>query len=258
MNKNPIAAKFFIASIFCLGFFLISAQRNQFLYPWSCPSTAPNEKVIQHTAYSLVYSHKHMQSKWVAYELSRFNITGSAERSRKFSIDPSISPPTAQTSDYTKTGYDRGHLAPAGDMKFSASAMLESFYMSNVSPQLPGFNRGIWKKLEEQCRSWAPTSHPIFMVTGPILTDNLNTHIGKTCSISVPKRFFKVLLDTAAPMRAIGFVLENVSSTLPLRNFALSIDEVEKITGLDFFPRLNDSQESKLEKQVSIQGWIFH
>ncbi len=258
MNKKPIAAKFFIASIFCLGFFLISAQRNQFPHPWSWPSVAEKERVIQHTAFSLVYSHKHMQSKWVAYELSLFNINGSAERSRKFLVDPSIFPSTALTSDFTKTGYDRGHLAPAGDMKFSEKAMLESFYMSNISPQLPGFNRGIWKKLEEQCRSWAPSSHPLFLVTGPILTDNLNTHIGKTCSISVPKRFFKVILDTAAPMRAIGFVLENVSSTLPLKHFALSIDEVEKITGLDFFPRLSDSQETKIEKQVSLQNWNLY
>ena len=96
------------------------------------PAILPTETVTQHSAYSLVYNHKHMQAKWVAYNLTYGNTVGGAERSSKFSIDPSISPRTAVTSDYTKTGYDRGHLAPAGDMKFSAQAMSESFYMSNV------------------------------------------------------------------------------------------------------------------------------
>jgi len=256
------------------GFFLISAQRNttrqnnrqssnlQSSNPstqssWAMPAILPTETVTQHSAYSLVYNHKHMQAKWVAYNLTYGNTVGGAERSSKFSIDPSISPRTAVTSDYTKTGYDRGHLAPAGDMKFSAQAMAESFYMSNVSPQLPGFNRGIWKKLEEQFRSWAPSSHPVFIATGPVLTDPITAHIGQSCSISVPQRFYKVMLDTASPMRAIAFVLHNVSSAEPLSRFAMSIDEAEKITGLDFFPKLNDIQEAKIEKTLLLQQWQF-
>ena len=262
------------------GFFLISAQRNKVQQnsiqssdvqsssvqsnnpstqsSWAMPAILPTETVTQHSAYSLVYNHKHMQAKWVAYNLTYGNTVGGAERSSKFSIDPSISPRTAVTSDYTKTGYDRGHLAPAGDMKFSAQAMSESFYMSNVSPQLPGFNRGIWKKLEEQFRSWAPSSHPVFVVTGPVLTDPISSHIGQTCSISVPQRFYKIMLDTASPMRAIAFVLPNNSSTQPLSSFAMSIDEVERITGMDFFPKLNDLQEAKIEKTLILNQWRFN
>jgi endonuclease G len=257
------------------GFFLISAQRNtarqnnrqssnlQSNNPsnqssWAMPAILPTETVTQHSAYSLVYNHKHMQAKWVAYNLTYGNTIGGAERSSKFSIDPSISPRTAVTSDYTKTGYDRGHLAPAGDMKFSAQAMSESFFMSNVSPQLPGFNRGIWKKLEEQFRSWAPSSHPVFVVTGPVLTDPISSHIGQTCRISVPQRFYKVMLDTASPMRAIAFVMSNNSSTQPLSSFAMSIDEAERITGIDFFPKLNDIQEAKIEKTLLLQQWRFN
>ena len=262
------------------GFLLISAQRNtvqqnnvhssylqsssaQSNNPptqssWAMPAILPTETVTQHSAYSLVYNHKHMQAKWVAYNLTYGNTVGGAERSSKFSIDPSISPRTAVTSDYTKTGYDRGHLAPAGDMKFSAQAMSESFYMSNVSPQLPGFNRGIWKKLEEQFRSWAPSSHPVFVVTGPVLTDPISSHIGQTCRISIPQRFYKVMLDTASPMRAIAFVLPNNSSTQPLSSFAMSIDEAERITGIDFFPKLNDPQEAKIEKTLFLNQWRFN
>ena len=269
-----------VAILITSGFLLISAQRNtaqqnnvhssylqsssvQSNNPstqssWAMPAILPTETVTQHSAYSLVYNHKHMQAKWVAYNLTYGNTVGGAERSSKFSIDPSISPRTAVTSDYTKTGYDRGHLAPAGDMKFSAQAMSESFYMSNVSPQLPGFNRGIWKKLEEQFRSWAPSSHPVFVVTGPVLTDPISSHIGQTCSISVPKRFYKIMLDTASPMRAIAFVLPNNSSTQPLSSFAMSIDEAERITGMDFFPKLNDLQEAKIEKTLILNQWRFN
>ena len=263
------------------GFLLISAQRNKVQQnsiqssdvqsssvqsnnpstqsSWAMPAILPTETVTQHSAYSLVYNHKHMQAKWVAYNLTYGNTVGGAERSSKFSIDPSISPRTAVTSDYTKTGYDRGHLAPAGDMKFSAQAMSESFYMSNVSPQLPGFNRGIWKKLEEQFRSWAPSSHPVFVVTGPVLTDPIGSpYIGQTCRISIPQRFYKVMLDTASPMRAIAFVLPNNSSTQPLSSFAMSIDEAERITGIDFFPKLNDLQEAKIEKTLILNQWRFN
>lgn len=277
-NKSSRKAPTLIITVGILitsGFFLISAQRNKVQQnsiqssnvqsnnpptqsSWAMPAILPNETVTQHSAYSLVYNHKHMQAKWVAYNLTYGNTVGGAERSSKFSIDPSISPRTAVTSDYTKTGYDRGHLAPAGDMKFSAQAMSESFYMSNVSPQLPGFNRGIWKKLEEQFRTWAPSSHPVFVVTGPVLTDPSSSHIGQTCSISVPQRFYKIMLDTASPMRAIAFVLPNNSSTQPLSSFAMSIDEAERITGMDFFPKLNDLQEAKIEKTLILNQWRFN
>jgi endonuclease G len=253
-----------VGIIISSGFFLISAQQNKVQqnnpstpFAWAMPAILPTETVTQHSAYSLVYNHKHMQAKWVAYHLIYGNTIGAAERSSKFSIDPSISPQTAVTSDYTKTGYDRGHLAPAGDMKFSELAMSESFYMSNVSPQVPGFNRGIWKKLEEQFRTWAPRSHPVFVVTGPVLTDPISAHIGQTCSISVPQRFYKIMLDTANPMRAIAFVLPNNSSTQPLSSFAMSVDEAERITGMDFFPKLNDVQEAKIEKTLILHQWQF-
>ncbi len=253
-----------VGAIITSGFFLISAQQNKVQqnnpstpFAWAMPAILPTETVTHHSAYCLVYNHKHMQAKWVAYPLSYGNTIGAAERSSKFSIDPSISPRTAVTSDYSKTGYDRGHLAPAGDMKFSELAMSESFYMSNVSPQVPGFNRGIWKKLEEQFRTWAPNSHPVFVVTGPVLTDPISAHIGQTCSISVPQRFYKIMLDTANPMRAIAFVLPNNSSTQPLSSFAMSVDEAERITGMDFFPKLNDVQEAKIEKTLILQQWQF-
>jgi endonuclease G len=229
-----------------------TAQTN-----WSWPALLSGEKVTKHLAYSVSYNHKHMQANWVAYELTLSHTLGAAERESRFVVDPIINPKTARTEDYTKSGFDRGHLAPAADMKFSAQAMTESFYTSNISPQRPGLNRGIWKKLEEKIRDWAPASHPLFIVTGPVLTDALDQTIGRYNQISVPKRFFKVLLDTAQPARAIGFVFQNQGSEMPLSSFALPIDAVERITGRDFFPQLDDEHEGQLEKTIDLRRWDF-
>ena len=224
---------------------------------WGCPLLNPGEKITKHSAYSVSYNHKHMQANWVAYEIKLSNTQGLAERESRFIVDPIILPHTARTEDYTKSGFDRGHLAPAADMKYSSQAMAESFYTSNVSPQRPGLNRGIWKLLEEKIRDWAPANHPLFIVTGPVLTDTLTQFIGRYNRISVPKRFYKVVLDTAQPARAIGFVFSNIGSSLPLTHFALSIDAVEKITGRDFFPNLIDTREATIEKSVQLQRWSF-
>ena len=229
-----------------------TAQTN-----WSWPALLSGEKFTKHLAYSVSYNYKHMQANWVAYELPLSHTLGAAERESRFVVDPIINPKTARTEDYTKSGFDRGHLAPAADMKFSAQAMTESFYTSNISPQRPGLNRGIWKKLEEKIRDWAPASHPLFIVTGPVLTDALDQTIGRYNQISVPKRFFKVLLDTAQPARAIGFVFQNQGSEMPLSSFALPIDAVERITGRDFFPQLDDEHEGQLEKTIDLRRWDF-
>jgi endonuclease G len=225
---------------------------------WGCPLLNAGEKITKHSAYSVSYNHKHMQANWVAYELRLSNTIGAAERESRFIVDPIILPRTARTEDYTKSGFDRGHLAPAADMKYSGQAMAESFYTSNISPQRPGLNRGIWKQLEEKIRDWAPANRPLFIVTGPVLTDTLSQFIGRYNRISVPKRFYKVVLDTAQPARAIGFVFSNMGSALPLSSFALSIDAVEKITGRDFFPNLLDTRENTLEKSLQIQRWNFN
>ncbi len=222
---------------------------------WGCPLINAGEKITKHSAYCVSYNHIHMQANWVAYELRLSNTIGAAERESRFIVDPIIIPRTARTEDYTKSGFDRGHLAPAADMKFSEQAMKESFYTSNISPQRPGLNRGIWKQLEEKIRDWAPANRPLFIVTGPVLTDTLSQYIGRYNRISVPKRFFKVVLDTAQPARAIGFVFSNMGSTLPLSSFALSIDAVEKITGRDLFPNLPNINEAVIEKNWVPNRW---
>ncbi|HTN19757.1 MAG TPA: DNA/RNA non-specific endonuclease [Pelobium sp.] len=218
------------------------------------PNLQANEYIIDHTGYSLVFNEKYKQAKWVAYELTASETEKVAERSNAFKPDSTIPKLTNQARDYTGSGYDRGHLAPAADQSWSLQAMQESFYYSNMSPQLPGFNRGIWKNLEEQVRQWARDNEVIYIVTGPVLKDNLST-LGES-SIAIPKYYYKVILDYKEPeLKGIGFIMPNESSSYPLQHFAVSIDSVENLTGIDFFPLLPDVDETTLEKNVCISCW---
>jgi endonuclease G len=204
----------------------------------------------------LSYNETYEQANWVAYELTAEETQKAFERTNKFLVDPAVSTGSATDTDYKKSGFDRGHLAPAADMGWSSTTMIESFYFSNMSPQLPGFNRGIWKNLESLVRSWANENELIYVVTGPVLTPGLPTIGGN--QVAIPNYYYKVILDYREPsIKGIGFVLPNATSSLPLQQFALSIDSVEKITGIDFFHLLEDQQEALLEKTVCIPCWSW-
>ena len=220
------------------------------------PKTNPSDTIITHTGYSFVYNEKYEQANWVAYLLTKEKTTKLVERKNKFIPDPNVTTGTANNKDYATSGYDRGHLAPAADMGWSATAMAESFYYSNMSPQIPGFNRGIWKKLEEQVRSWAIENDSIYIVTGPVLTTSLPT-IGAN-KIAVPQYFYKVILDYTRPkIKGIGFIIPNTSSKELLPYFAVTIDSVEKLTGIDFFSALPNEQEKLIEKNICKDCWSW-
>ncbi|MFZ2430714.1 MAG: DNA/RNA non-specific endonuclease, partial [Lutibacter sp.] len=190
----------------------------------------------------------------VAYELTKEKTNKKWERTDKFLTDPKVKTGTANNKDYSGSGYDRGHLAPASDMGWSETSMLESFYYSNMSPQEPGFNRGIWKRLEELVRTWAIDNESIYVVTAPILTTGL-VAIGKN-KVSIPKYFYKVILDYREPsIKGIGFIIPNGSSSESLQFYAVSIDSVQKFTGIDFFPSLPDEQENIIESALNLKYW---
>ena len=164
---------------------------------------------------------------------------------------------TATNEDYTRSGYDRGHMAPAGDMKWSAKAMRESFYLSNICPQKPGLNRGIWKDLEEQARLWAKENGSLLIVTGPVITDDLK-RLGKN-RVGIPKTFYKVICTiTNGKPEGVGFLFDNKDyGKTPLKLMMIPIDSVEKVTGIDFFPSLPDSIENPMEAYVNDGSWSF-
>ncbi|NJN42688.1 MAG: DNA/RNA non-specific endonuclease [Flammeovirgaceae bacterium] len=220
------------------------------------PELKPGETIISHYAYSLSYNENHEQANWIAYELTGKETVSIFNRSDKFIVDPLVTTGSATASDYAKSGYDRGHLAPAGDMGWSELSMTESFYYSNMSPQVPGFNRGVWKRLEELVRDWAVENDTLYIVTGPVFSSNLPS-IGEN-KVSVPMYYYKLVLDNTLPdKKGIGFILPNASSKMPLHTFTVHIDSIENLTGINFFPLLPDSLENRIESNIRIESWSW-
>lgn len=219
------------------------------------PKIKKKDQIIKHAAFTLCYQEEYEQAKWVAYRLTDSMCNNNREeRSNDFRVDKNIKTGSASPDDYKKSGYDRGHLCPAGDMSWSNLTMSESFLMSNMSPQAPKFNRGIWKILESDVREWAKKNKEIFIVTAGVLQENLET-IGEN-KVSVPKYYYKVILDYRLPdYKAIAFVLPNDGSTESVFNYAVSIDSVEHLTGIDFFPALPDVDENNLEANFNMGLW---
>lgn len=223
---------------------------------WGIPYYRDDAQIYEYEGFVIEYSEEHEQARWVAYLLTAYEAEAEvAERRNNFRVDPIITTGSAHPDDYKRTGYDRGHLAPAGDMRWSEEAMSDSFYMSNMSPQAPGFNRIIWKNLEALVRNWAIENGELYIITGPILTDGPYETIGEN-EVTIPKRYFKVIMDYQAPdFRGIAFILPNEKTDVPLFAYAVTIDTVEYITGIDFFHLLPDIIEEDLEAQARYFDW---
>jgi len=217
-------------------------------------TTKRPEQIITHAGYTVSYNPEWHIPNWVSYELTRDETEGKLDRSDDFEVDPKVKGVCPSNEDYKRSGYDRGHMAPAADMKWNSTVMKECFYYSNMCPQKHSLNAGRWKTLEEKVRDWAQQDSAIVIVCGPIVDKGYNT-IGNA-RVAVPQRFFKVIL---APFlkkpRAIGFIMKNEKEELPLSSYVVSVDRVEKITGLDFFSALPDDVENSIESSNSTYGW---
>lgn len=208
---------------------------------------------IDYGSFKLNFNPKMHVPNWVSWELTIDETSGSEPRG-KFAADPDVAG-CPQPADYTGSGYDRGHMAPAADMKWSADAMKRCFYMTNMCPQTHSLNGGTWKKLEEKCRQWAQADSAIIIVCGPVLTPEPDEYIGET-GVAVPKAFFKVICSPYAnPPRGIGFIMPNGKVPGGLQAAAVSIDEVEALTGHDFFAELPDDVENAIESECRFHFW---
>lgn len=205
-------------------------------------------EILHRTGYTLSYDADMKTPQWVAWELTKEEVTtGNQKRADTFVADPDVKGAKAYTKDYTGSGYDRGHMAPAGDMKWSQKAMEESFYLSNICPQEPNLNRGDWNDLEETCRKWAKKYGRIYIACGPIYQSKSVKRIGNN-KVGVPDAFYKVvLMNVDKDPLAIGFVFPNTSGNHPLEQYVTTVDEVEAITNIDFFPALDDAVENRIE-----------
>ncbi len=212
--------------------------------------------IVHHNFYSLSYSEKHEQAEWVAYELKEYQVSNKDQKRPYFEIDNAVPTKAASWKNYNDSGYDRGHLCPAADRKFTKEAYDETFLTSNIAPQDHDFNAGVWADLERQVRYWAKRYKGVFVVTGGVLQDDLPA-IGSE-KVAVPKYFYKVVLDNnAGNTRMIGFLFPHKATDRPIKDFVVAVDRIERLTGIDFFPQLEDGKEQRLERNENTNQWKF-
>jgi endonuclease G len=254
-----------ILAIFGYDYVLESEETSAIIKEGATVKTTTNEyflpssttgQIIHHEHYSLSYSETHEQAEWVAYELKKSHLSNTNFKRPYFEIDEAVKTGAAHWRNYKNSGYDRGHLCPAGDRRFSKQAHDETFLTSNISPQDHQFNAGIWNTLEQKVRYWAGKYDGVFVVTGGILKGDMKT-IGDE-NVSVPNQFYKVLIDAnSGKTKMIAFLMPHEDSDQPLYKFVVSVDDIEELTGIDFFSELEDDIENKLEASSSYKGWSF-
>jgi endonuclease G, mitochondrial len=254
-----------IISVFLFGLLSVSVlTKNEFNKQEKNKSqsfdflpTSTTNLIVKHDYYTLSYNEKYEQAEWVAYELKKSYVKSSNFERPYFIEDPKVKTRSADWRNYKKSGYDKGHLCPAGDMEFAINAYNDTFFTSNISPQTHDFNGGVWNRLEQKVRYWATKYDGIYVITGGVLQPSFKT-IGKE-EVLVPKYFYKILLDNSnGNYKMIAFLVPNEKSDKPLYSFVVSVDSVEKKTGIDFFPKLEDKTENTLEKSSDYKAWSFN
>ena len=218
--------------------------------------TSTTGQIIHHNGYSLSYNEEFEQAEWVAYELKKEHLSKNNFKRPYFEIDKAVKTNAANWRNYKKSGYDKGHLCPAGDRRYSKAAHNETFLTSNISPQEHKFNAGLWNRIEQKTRYWAGRYNGVFVVTGGVLKGKMKT-IGDE-AVAVPNQFYKIILDynNGAP-KVIAFLTPHKDSKEPLYNYVVSVNSVEALTGIDFFPELDDAIESKIEASDNYKNWRF-
>ncbi len=223
---------------------------------------AASTQVLRRRGYSLSFNAEYHVPNWVFYELLRSELTGKTKRTNNFMPDPDLkTTESPQLNDYRNTGYDRGHIAPAADFSWDSLAMSESFYLSNICPQGHDFNAGIWLDLENKVRDWARRDSAICIAAGPVLTDRgfpkPKEYLRHSNKVVIPQYFYKVILSPFGDEpKAIGFIMPNRNSKERLQSFAVTVDSVEALTGIDFFSILPDDVERRIEASYNLQEWF--
>ncbi len=213
------------------------------------------EQILKRTGYTVSYNSSTLIPNWVAWHLTAEHCYGTVKRPNKaFHEDVDVPEPRAVDWDYYNSGYDRGHMCPAADNKWSTVAMKESFLFTNICPQNHNLNEGDWSELESACRRWAKMYGDVYIVCGPILYKDKQKTIGSN-KVIVPDAFFKVVLCIQGTPKAIGFIYQNEKGNRPQGDYVKTIDEVESITGIDFFPQLPDDVEERIESSCNLDDW---
>lgn len=255
MKVNAVLLVVLVIGIFICYGFRDQIETTKYELP-KIQSTQP-EKIVHHSGYSVSFNTDWLIPNWVAYELTAEEVAGVEPLGNDFVPDPKIYQ-SPSTDEYKNSGYDRGHMAPAADMKWSKQAMTESFYTSNICPQNKNLNKGDWKDLEEHVRNMATKYDHIFVACGPIVSTKPKT-IGQSSysgRVAVPDAFYKVILrQKEDSWSAVGFMMPNQAGHKPLNKYAMSVDDIEMITDIDFFVALPDSIEEIVESTYNLKDW---
>lgn len=226
--------------------------------PVETPETPPGVPgvFIRHTGYALSYNCEEHNPNWVAWSLTADRTDGPYGRTNDFRADPAL-PAEHQVgaNAYRGTGYDRGHMCPAADMKWSAEAMSDCFYMTNMCPQTRALNGRWWEHLETACRRWAAREGCVYICCGPLYGE-LRSYIDRDVRVTIPEGFFKVVLSLReGHEKAVAFVYANTDDRQPMEDVACTVDAVEALTGYDFFPQVDDSIERAVEARFDLRDW---
>lgn len=213
-----------------------------------------NQQILKRTAYSLSYNPELLIPNWVAWRLTADHAEGDCPRDNTFYEDEDVPFPKATNEDYRGSGWSRGHMCPAGDNKWDADAMRESNLLTNMCPQHASLNSGLWNVIERDCRKWAKAYGELYIVCGPVLLNREHETIGMN-KVVIPEAFFKVILRLSPEPAAIGFIVRNNEGKKKKDQFINTVDDVERITGMDFFPALPDSIENIVEAYANLNDW---
>lgn len=247
---------------FATGIVELPALRNGANDVFITHSTTFNGKKV--TSFSLEYDKSKKHSRWVAFRFDNLTKLQNVGRVDAFDTDPSISAEYQRVqADFGKKGYDRGHICASADRLYSQEVNEQTFYYTNMSPQRNSFNIGIWLTLEGQVQSWGrscTSSDTLYVVKGGTIDkeDQIKGYIDNDRSKPIPKYYYMALLfKKGESFKAIAFWMEHTDTqkSLKLSDYALSIDELEEKTGIDFFPSLNDNLENALESTYSLKAW---
>lgn len=226
-------------------------------YQIEIPAISSSDSIIVYQGFVVSYDSKHLIPKWVAYELTSEEVDGTVSRSGSFGMDLNYKGRQAMREDYSYSGWDKGHMAPAADMKWSQEAMWESFYLTNVCPQNHELNGGDWLALEKKAREVAKRYGKVYVICGPIIGENKYGTIGGN-KVAVPDKFFKAfLVEKEGKYHSIAFIMENEGTHRKLSTCTLSVNQLEDIVGIDLFTGLSDIIEESVEEEADLKIFLL-
>ena len=228
-------------------------SNSAFIICKPAPLSLVPEQLIEKSSYIVSYNRDTKIPNWVAWHLTANHTDGPFKRMSNF-YEEDVENPRATLEDYRGSGWSRGHMCPAGDNKWSREAMYDSFSLVNVCPQNSKLNSGVWNSIETDCRRWARQYGEVYIVCGPVFMNKKHETIGPN-EVMVPEAFFKVVLCLMGDPKALGIVVRNKKKKKKKDLYYNTVDQVEQITGYDFFPSLPDDIENKVEAQADINDW---